>query len=109
MAMGERMTTTLVERTEVLMDTWRESMRDGVIYLSERRRIDAALEVVYRGTVDVDEATAITVAMLRNGPESQRVERLMDERRSRLRLMGERRSRLRLVVRNDNPQGPQVA
>ena len=102
MAQEARITTILVDHAEDLLDTWNDSWKDGVLDLTERRQIEDCLKLVYRQSVDVDESAAITVAMLRLGPDAPRVER----------LMGERRARLRLVVKNDHlalPTGPSVA
>ena len=102
MAQEARITTILVDHTEDLLDTWAEYWNDGVLDTTERRQIEDRLHLVYRQSVDVDEATAIGVAMFRLGPDAPRVER----------LMGERRARLRLVVRNDFPasgDGPRAA
>ena len=100
MAHQPRMTTNLVEHTEDLLDICRVVERDDVIDLDEWRRVKEGIRLVYQEAVGVDESAAITVAMLRLGPDSERVNR----------LMGERRSRLRLVVRNENPDlGPRAA
>ena len=98
MSSEPRITTSVVEHLESLIDLFERSASDRVIDLAEQRAIRAAMRGAYATSVDADEGLAIGIAQLRRGPDSERAKR----------LMGERRSRLRLVAKNDAVE-PEIA
>jgi len=82
-----RLTAAAVEAVDELEDVIESAIHDGVIDLRERLEIKGALRRAQTVSTDADEAVAMTVTMLRRGPDSPRLRRLQGERAQRLRLV----------------------
>lgn len=65
-----------VQEVENLIDLLQEVTADGIFCSSDRTRVSAQEQEVYRAAMASDDAQALGISMMRNGPTSQRTMRL---------------------------------
>ncbi len=78
-----RISTVLVEESESLEHLFARITADGIVTPHEAAEMSRQLQAHTSSTSYVDETIATSVAVLRRGPNSVRVQRLTTERKSR--------------------------
>lgn len=81
LAQQPRITTTLVTRTEDVIDLFFTSYQDRKIDDQEAFDITSQLQSLYQISLDTDAGFQIGIAFLRGGAESQQAHRHLNERR----------------------------
>ena len=65
-----------VNEIEDILDTLVALSADGELCLKDQAQIRREIEEAYEAAIATDEAQALSVAMMRNGPQSPRVRKL---------------------------------
>ena len=77
MSQTEPLSRLAVESVESLMEMFQHFMQDGRLCRSEYAQITSQMHEAHHRAMLVDDAQALSVSMMRNGPESQRTKRLV--------------------------------
>lgn len=67
---------TAVQETENLIDVIQKVTADGVYCCNDRAIVNAQIKITYGAVMEADDAQALGISMMRNGPTSQRTMRL---------------------------------